>query len=101
MRYTTQIYTQIWLTYRLDANRKDYRAWYGLGQAYELLNMHAYSLQYFQRATSLRYVCTTDSTLRRAKACCQAFRLAHVAGTGTMLLQAGKASEKAQIITLC
>lgn len=39
-----------------EANRKDYRAWYGLGQAYELLGMHAYALQYFQKATALRYV---------------------------------------------
>ncbi|KXN92467.1 Anaphase-promoting complex subunit 8 [Leucoagaricus sp. SymC.cos] len=37
-----------------DVNRKDYRAWYGLGQAYELLSMHHYSLYYYQRATSLR-----------------------------------------------
>lgn len=39
----------------VDVNRKDYRAWYGLGQAYELLNMHQYSLYYYQRATALRY----------------------------------------------
>lgn len=38
----------------LDVNRKDYRAWYGLGQAYELLNMHQYALHYFQQATALR-----------------------------------------------
>lgn len=35
-------------------NRKDYRAWYGLGQAYELLSMHQYALHYYQRATALR-----------------------------------------------
>ncbi|KAI9455322.1 TPR-like protein [Lactarius psammicola] len=34
--------------------RKDYRAWYGLGQAYELLNMHQYALHYYQHATALR-----------------------------------------------
>jgi anaphase-promoting complex subunit 8 len=39
-----------------DVNRKDYRAWYGLGQAYELLNMHQYALYYYQHATALRYV---------------------------------------------
>ena len=38
----------------LDVNRKDYRAWYGLGQAYELLSMHHYALHYYQRATALR-----------------------------------------------
>jgi len=39
-----------------DVNRKDYRAWYGLGQAYELLNMHQYALHYYQHATALRHV---------------------------------------------
>lgn len=39
-----------------EANRKDYRAWYGLGQAYELLSMPSYALQYFQKATALRYI---------------------------------------------
>ena len=43
-----------WLLYILDINRKDYRAWYGLGQAYELLSMHQYALHYYQRATALR-----------------------------------------------
>jgi len=38
----------------VDVNRKDYRAWYGLGQAYELLNMHQYALHYYQHATALR-----------------------------------------------
>ncbi len=38
----------------LDVNRKDYRAWYSLGQAYELLSMHHYALHYYQRATALR-----------------------------------------------
>ena len=42
------------LTENIDVNRKDYRAWYGLGQAYELLNMHHYALHYYQRATALR-----------------------------------------------
>lgn len=37
-----------------DVNRKDYRAWYGLGQAYALLSMHQYALYYYQRATALR-----------------------------------------------
>jgi len=33
----------------VDVNRKDYRAWYGLGQAYELLNMHQYALHYYRK----------------------------------------------------
>jgi anaphase-promoting complex subunit 8 len=40
--------------HHVDVNRKDYRAWYGLGQAYELLNMHQYALHYYQHATALR-----------------------------------------------
>ena len=43
------------LTARIDVNKKDYRAWHGLGQAYELLDMPQYTLHYFQRSTALRY----------------------------------------------
>ena len=39
-----------------DVNKKDYRAWYGLAQAYELLSMHQYALYYYQHATALRFV---------------------------------------------
>ena len=38
----------------LDVQRKDYRAWYGLGLSYEILEMHYYALYYFQHAASLR-----------------------------------------------
>ncbi|RXK34892.1 anaphase-promoting complex subunit 8 [Tremella mesenterica] len=37
-----------------DVNAKDYRAWYGLGQAYELLDMPMYAIEYYNQATSLR-----------------------------------------------
>lgn len=40
----------------VDINKKDYRAWHGLGQAYELLDMPQYALHYFQRSTALRRV---------------------------------------------
>lgn len=30
----------------VDLNPRDYRAWYGLGQTYELLNMPYYALHY-------------------------------------------------------
>jgi anaphase-promoting complex subunit 8 len=40
----------------IDVNAKDYRAWYGLGQAYELLDMPMYAIEYYNQATSLRYV---------------------------------------------
>ena len=38
----------------VDTNPKDFRAWYGLGQAYEVLDMHLYALYYYQRATNLQ-----------------------------------------------
>ena len=38
----------------VELNPRDYRAWYGLGQTYELLRMPFYALYYFRRATRLR-----------------------------------------------
>jgi len=38
----------------VDLNPRDYRAWYGLGQTYELLHMPYYALHYFRRATQAR-----------------------------------------------
>lgn len=38
----------------VDVNAKDYRAWYGLGQTYELLGEPYYALSYYQKATALR-----------------------------------------------
>lgn len=35
-------------------NPRDYRAWYGLGQTYELLAMPHYALHYYRRASLLR-----------------------------------------------
>ena len=32
----------------MDLNPRDYRAWYGLGQTYELLHMPYYALFYFR-----------------------------------------------------
>lgn len=40
----------------LEINPRDYRAWYGLGQTYEILKMHLYSLYYYNKATALRFV---------------------------------------------
>lgn len=42
------------LTSATDVNAKDYRAWYGLGQAYELLDMPNYAIEYYNQATALR-----------------------------------------------
>ena len=35
-------------------NRRDYRAWYGLGQTYEILKMPFYCLFYYKQAQQLR-----------------------------------------------
>ena len=32
----------------------DYRAWYGLGQTYEMLHLYQYSLYYYKKATTLK-----------------------------------------------
>ncbi|KAI8924590.1 hypothetical protein BC831DRAFT_402213, partial [Entophlyctis helioformis] len=40
--------------YRRTINPRDYRAWFGLAQAYDLLNLQHFSLMYSQRALSLR-----------------------------------------------
>ena len=41
----------------VDLNPRDYRAWYGLGQTYELLHMPVYALHYYQRATQVPHPC--------------------------------------------
>ena len=38
----------------VDVNARDYRAWYGLGQTYEILNMYFYALYYYRKAALLR-----------------------------------------------
>ncbi len=53
----------------VDLNRKDYRAWYGLGQAYEVLDMAFYALFYYQRAAALR---PYDSKMWQAVGSCYA-----------------------------
>jgi anaphase-promoting complex subunit 8 len=40
----------------VDVNNRDYRAWYGLGQMYEILKMPLYALHYYKHATALRYL---------------------------------------------
>lgn len=37
-----------------EVNTREYRAWYGLGQAYEILKMPSYSLYYYKIAQELR-----------------------------------------------
>lgn len=39
-----------------EVNYRDYRAWYGLGQTYEILKMPSYCLYYYRQAHKFRYV---------------------------------------------
>ena len=39
-----------------EVSPRDYRAWYGLGQTYEILKMPYYCLYYYKRAQMLRFV---------------------------------------------
>lgn len=38
----------------VEIDTKDFRAWYGLGQAYELQNMNHYAIYYFGKAVISR-----------------------------------------------
>ena len=51
----------------VDVSPRDYRAWYGLGQTYEIIGMHFYALHYYQKATTLR---PYDSRMWVATAAC-------------------------------
>ncbi|EFJ39960.1 hypothetical protein VOLCADRAFT_100315 [Volvox carteri f. nagariensis] len=51
----------------IDVSPQDFRAWYGLGQAYELLKMPYYALYYYRRAAQLR---PTDARMWCALAQC-------------------------------
>ena len=51
----------------VDISPRDYRAWYGLGQAYELMGMQHYALYYYRRAATLR---PTDSRMWTAMGQC-------------------------------
>jgi anaphase-promoting complex subunit 8 len=37
-----------------EINSRDYRAWYGLGQTYEILKMYFYCLYYYKQAQQLK-----------------------------------------------
>ena len=38
----------------IDISDCDYRAWYGLGQTYEMLHLYQYAYYYFNKACLLR-----------------------------------------------
>ena len=45
----------------IEVNKRDYRAWYGLGQTYEILKMPFYCLYYYRKAHQLRSVLGTQT----------------------------------------
>lgn len=53
----------------VGVNSRDYRAWYGLGQAYEVMNFPYDAIYYYQKATDLR---PNDGRMWRALANCYA-----------------------------
>ena len=40
----------------VEINPRDYRAWYGLGQTYELLELFSYATYYYGNAQKLRLI---------------------------------------------
>lgn len=50
----------------IEVNKRDYRAWYGLGQTYEILRMPFYCLYYYRKAHQLRFV---ENTLLQKQYC--------------------------------
>lgn len=44
----------LYYLYVSAVNNKDYRAWYGLGQTYEILKMYHYCLYYYKQAQQLK-----------------------------------------------
>jgi anaphase-promoting complex subunit 8 len=45
----------------VDLDARDYRAWYGLGQTYEILQMPLYALHYYRKAAEQRFVSCGDN----------------------------------------
>lgn len=52
------------IRHAIEVNKRDYRAWYGLGQTYEILKMPFYSLYYYRKAHQLRCVACVRLCLR-------------------------------------
>lgn len=51
----------------VDVNPRDYRAWYGLGQIYEMMGMPFYAVYYFRKSS---YLQPNDAQLWNAMAQC-------------------------------
>lgn len=63
------------IRHAIEVNKRDYRAWYGLGQTYEILKMPFYCLYYYRKAHQLRYgkkkvfYCRTINIILGTKMC--------------------------------
>jgi anaphase-promoting complex subunit 8 len=53
--------------YIIEVNNRDYRSWYGLGQAYEVMKYTSDAIYYYQKATDLR---PQDGRMWKALASC-------------------------------
>ena len=42
------------MPHHAEINPRDYRAWFGLGQTYELLKLNEFALYYYRQAQKLR-----------------------------------------------
>ena len=45
----TLVESKLYNRQAIEVNRRDYRAWYGLGQTYEILKMPFYCLYYYKQ----------------------------------------------------
>lgn len=55
MSYLMSFFLYMYIRHAIEVNKRDYRAWYGLGQTYEILKMPFYCLYYYRKAHQLRY----------------------------------------------
>ena len=77
----------------MDLNPKDYRAWYGLGQTYELLHMPVYALHYYQRATQVACrPCPASAACPRPQSAAHGGLRWYIQGTPIPCKQLGRAS---------
>ena len=51
----------------IEVNRRDYRAWYGLGQTYEILKMPFYCLYYYKQVLDYSKVAVCNVVSFRLK----------------------------------
>ena len=55
----------------IEVNRRDYRAWYGLGQTYEILKMPFYCLYYYKQVPSVLVTVIMGSFVKGSRTAAQ------------------------------